>query len=154
MRIVLDTNVLARTTPGPSSPAREVLRRAASAPHVLLMSHSLLSELSRVLRYERLRKTHGLSNEEIDRHVRSIEGAGVVVPLPAGTQLAIVERDPDDDSVIATAIIGQADVLCTLDRHLFHADVVAHCRAHAIEIMNDIDLLRVLREEERRSTNP
>jgi hypothetical protein len=32
--------------------------------------------------------------------------------------------------------------------------VVAHCRAHAIEIMNDIDLLRVLREEERRSTNP
>ena len=29
MRIALDTNVLARTTPGPSSPAREVLRRAA-----------------------------------------------------------------------------------------------------------------------------
>jgi hypothetical protein len=50
--------------------------------------------------------------------------------------------------LIAAAIVGQADVLCTLDRHLFHEDVIAYCGTHAIAIMNDVALLALLRKGE------
>ena len=148
MRIVLDTNVLARTTPGLSSAAREVLRLAVISPHVLLLSENMLAELDRVLRYDRLRKLHGLSDDEIDRHVADIRAVCVLVPLPAGPLPSVVTFDPDDDMVIATAMLGKADVICTRDHHLLHADVVAYCRAHAIEILRDVDLLAILRADE------
>ncbi len=154
MRIVLDTNVLARTTPGPESPAREVLRLAAAQPHALLLSADILSELARVLRYGRLRQRHGLTDIEIDQHIANIEAAGVVVPLPAAPSLAVVPHDPDDDPVVATAVVGQANVLCTRDSHLLHLDVVTYCRSHSIEIMSDVELLRILREEAEEKSEP
>jgi len=154
MRIVLDTNVLARTTPGPSSPAREVLQRAANAPHVLLIAAPLLEELARVLRYERLRRMHGLTDEQIDAHVHFVEIAGLLVPLPVGLAPAAVPHDPDDDPVVATAIVGQAHVICTWDRHLRHPDVSAYCQKHGIEVMNDVELLRILRQSEQQTGDP
>ena len=65
MRVVLDTNILARATPGPDSLSREIVRRVREAPHVLILSPCLLSELSRVLGHERLRRAHGLDDEVI-----------------------------------------------------------------------------------------
>lgn len=52
MRIVLDTNVLARAVGSPAGPAAELFERIA-AEHVLGVSSELLAELSRVLGYER-----------------------------------------------------------------------------------------------------
>lgn len=53
-------------------------------------------------------------------------------------------RDPKDAAILGTAIAGQADVLCTMDRDLFDANVVALAGAHGIQIMNDIELLELL----------
>ena len=84
MRIVLDTNV--------SAPARRPARtrrlgRLFGGRPIRLMfcsiSTELLAELSRVLRYDRLRRGDGLTDQQIDQHVRDIEAAGVMVPLPA-----------------------------------------------------------------------
>jgi len=57
--------------------------------------------------------------------------------------------DPNDDPVVYTAVVGQADVLCALDRDFYAAEVVAFCQERGIEIMNDVELLRRLRGETR-----
>jgi predicted nucleic acid-binding protein len=40
------------------------------------------------------------------------------VELPVDAPVAPVSTDPDDNPIVAAALAGRADVLCTLDRHL------------------------------------
>jgi predicted nucleic acid-binding protein len=56
----------------------------------------------------------------------------------------VVTGDPDDDFIVQTAIDGSADVLCTRDSHLLSAGVVEHCQRHAVQILDDIELYRIL----------
>ncbi len=141
MRIVLDTNILARAASGPPSPAAELLQRAMQEPHVLCVSPFLLSELSRVLRYERVRRIHGMTDEDIDHFLQNIQLASVVVEPAPDAIAAIVTADPDDDPIVATAIAASADVLCTLDRHLHIPAIVSYCQQHGIEVVRDVELL-------------
>ena len=69
MRIVLDTNVLARAAMRTSGLARELLLHCTEDPHVLVLSEFLISEVSRVLRYARMRKAHGLGDEDIEEYL-------------------------------------------------------------------------------------
>jgi putative PIN family toxin of toxin-antitoxin system len=148
MRIVLDSNVLARAARPVLGPAREVLVRCMDEPHVLLLSAFMLSELRRVLGYERVRKMHGLDDVGIERYVLKIESAASIVLLPATSQEAIVVDDPQDDPIVHTAVAGAADVLCTRDRHLHHRAVTEYCRIHGIEVLDDVKLVARLRESE------
>jgi predicted nucleic acid-binding protein len=54
MRVVIDSNVLARATPGKTSAAREVLLLLTLAPHMLITAAPLLTELARILQYPRV----------------------------------------------------------------------------------------------------
>lgn len=145
MRIVLDTNVLVRATPGRTSAAREVLLLALRAPHVLILSPFLLAELSRVLRYERVRGIHKLTEEEISNFVDDLQRNAFLVNVPMIAPNAVVPNDPDDDPIVATAIDGTAEVLCSLDRHLNHLNVIQYCQSHGVEILRDVELLKRLR---------
>ena len=143
MRVVLDTNVLARAAPNVRACA-ELLLRCCEDPHVFLLSEFIISEVSRVLRYPRMRKVHGLSDEDIEQYLGYLRSGCVVVALPAEPPPAVVASDPQDDPIVATAVAGRASVLCSLDRHLYQPGVVAYCGAHGIEVMGDIDLMRRL----------
>ena len=145
MRVVLYTNVLARATPGKTGPAREVLDLVAVPPHVFILSPFLLVELPRVLRYKRMRKVHGLNDQEIDTYVQNVQAAALVVNLLEATP-PYVPHDPDDDPVVATAVAGQAEVICTRDHHLGHPDAKAHCLKLGIQVLTDIELLNLLRK--------
>jgi uncharacterized protein len=143
MRAVLDTNVLVRAMASPSGPAGELFERL-SADHVLVVSLELLEELSRVLGYEPVRRMHQRTDVEISEFLASIAGGATVVPLPTPLP-RVVPGDPKDDLVVATAIAGKADVICTLDRHFYQDEVREYCRERMIEIMDDIQLLARLR---------
>lgn len=145
MRVVLDTNILARASHSATGPAEETLERLKAPEHVLVLSSFILDELERVLRYPRLRQLHGMNDREIDEFVRDLADAALVVPLTA-VPTAAVSSDPDDDPVVETAVAGNADVLCTLDRHLHHSDVTDYCRQHAIEVLSDVETLQRLRQ--------
>lgn len=144
MRVVLDTNILARAVASPSGPAGEVLDRIRY-PHILVTSSQLLAELAEVLNYPRVRALHGRSREQIDAFLANLERGARVVSLAEQTVPTVVKYDPDDDIVVATAERGRADCICTLDKH-FRDDVVReYCRKRGIEIMTDIELLQRLR---------
>jgi predicted nucleic acid-binding protein len=57
----------------------------------------------------------------------------------------VITEDPADDLVLATAVIGRANVLCTLDRHFAFPAVPQYARSHGVEVTNDVELLRRLR---------
>jgi uncharacterized protein len=145
MRILLDTNILARSAGPAHGLARELVQLATQHRHRLLLSPFLVTELSRVLRYERVRQVHGYSDDEIDQFVADMMLVAEMVtssePLPT-----LGLADPDDELVVQAAIAGQADVLCTLDRHLLQPTVIAYCKGHGVRVVNDIDLLAELRQ--------
>ncbi|MBI3466021.1 MAG: hypothetical protein HY000_23655 [Planctomycetes bacterium] len=67
----------------------------------------------------------------------------VTVTVPTVTA---IQSDPDDNAVIAAAIAGQAEVICARDRHFRHQDVLDFCALRGIRILDDIELLRELRQ--------
>jgi putative PIN family toxin of toxin-antitoxin system len=146
MRLVLDTNILARAAGSPSGPASDLFERVCT-DHVLIVSSELLEELARVLSYDRVRRMHQMNDAGIEEFIESIELGASIVSLPPSVP-RIVPHDPDDDLIVATAVAGKGDVLCTRNKHLFHPNVVNYCRRHAIEIMDDIGMLKRFREIE------
>jgi putative PIN family toxin of toxin-antitoxin system len=107
--VFLDTNVLvsAFATRGLCA---DVLRLVL-AEHTLVTGEVVLRELRRILR-----RRIGLppaAVEEIDELLREQD---VVAKPPAPA--SVPERDPDDRWVVASAVVGRADVLVTGDRDL------------------------------------
>lgn len=78
MRIVLDTNVLARAAMRTFGLGRELLLRCTENPHVLVLSEFIISEVSRVLRYARMRKAHGQSDQDIEEYIGRVERLALV----------------------------------------------------------------------------
>jgi putative PIN family toxin of toxin-antitoxin system len=148
MRVVIDSNVLVRATGHSSGPARAVFLRLLEPPHSLIASKHLLDELRRVLNYPRVRKAHGLSLEKIEQHLADVAASAELADLPKMLTPS-VPHDPDDDPIVATAVYGRADVLCTRDRHLHRPEVVEYCQQFDIRVVTDTELLDELRKLDR-----
>ena len=80
----------------------------------------------------------------MDQFIEDIQTASLVV-IPSQQAEHVVPHDPNDDPVVQTAVLGQAEVLSTRDRHLHTAEVVAYCRDRGIVVLNDLELLAHLR---------
>ena len=143
MKIVLDTNVLARATPGKAGPAAALLL-AIRDPHQLVLSPYLLTELARVLHYSRVRSMHGMSDPQIDEYLVALQSNALIVDVSPLLAEQIVPNDADDDPIVATAVAGQANFLCTLDKHLHCQEVVDYCAGHDIKVVCDVELLQLL----------
>jgi putative PIN family toxin of toxin-antitoxin system len=145
MRAVLDTNVLVRATKSGTGPAREVLLSFQSPNHVLLLSPWMLEELRRVLTYPRVVAQHRLTPEDVGDFLAGLAQVAEMVQLPeAGAEVSMT-TDPQDAPVLQTAILGEAQVLCTLDRHFYDPAVLAYCGQHGLEVLGDAELLARLR---------
>lgn len=147
MRIVLDTNILVRANVKAKGPARELLQIIiGSLEHKLLISPFLFDELERVFSYERVRILSKLTDEEIAEYLSYLQARDVTEVVYPGPAPRVVPSDPDDDPVVHTAVVGQADVLCTLNRHFYDSAVVEYCRSRGIVITSDAKLIRLLRD--------
>jgi putative PIN family toxin of toxin-antitoxin system len=150
MRIVLDTNILARANPNSKGVARILLLAILeSADHVLVLSPFMLRETERVLNYPRLQAIWPLTPIEIEQYTQALQDFAEMVNPPV--QRRVVPYDQEDDPVLETALAGRAQVLCTLDRHFHHRVVLRFCREHGIQVLTDVELLSILRD---RSATP
>jgi putative PIN family toxin of toxin-antitoxin system len=140
VRIVLDTNVLARAHHLSRGPARKALLNIYAGPHILIVSQYLLRELERVLYYPRLVRRSGLTRADISEYLERLAAAATLVE-PASVRQNIL-RDPADEAVLGTALAGKVDVLCTRDAHFFEEGVQRFCASKAIRVLTDTELLR------------
>src|SRR5437016_5856964 len=117
MRFVLDTNILVRANAKAKGPAREILLLIVGSPeHVLLLSPFLLKELERVFEYDRVRTLTRLTDEEVAEYLSYIRAKDVAEIVFPGLAPRVVPSDLDDDPVVHTAVVGRAEILCTLNR--------------------------------------
>lgn len=143
MRIVLDTAILVRAHGGATGLARDLLIRLIESDHVLLISDEMLYELAKVLRYPRMMALHGLSEGRIYDYIGFLRRTTEVIrPNPL---LVTPIRDINDTVVMQTAIIGEADVLCTRDQDFFEPPAEPFLRRAGIVVLDDIALMQRLR---------
>jgi putative PIN family toxin of toxin-antitoxin system len=113
LRAVFDTNIFvaAYLSKNPNSPTVELLQRWLQGEFELLYSDDLLAEIDEKFSARGIGDVHkhSLLVELLDR-------APYVHVKPADVQ-PIILSDPDDDFVLACAIVGQADYLVSYDAH-------------------------------------
>lgn len=144
MRVLFDTNILIRAVKPRSGPAKEAVRHGLSPPCTFVCSQFILDEVSRALRYPRLRSYLGLSDTEIQGYVDELRRDSVIVAEIIEKD-AIPCRDSDDKPIVRAAMGGGVDVLCTNDKDLLTDELSMYLASHGIAVLSDIDFLRLLR---------
>jgi putative PIN family toxin of toxin-antitoxin system len=143
VKIVLDTTILVRSNEHSHGLARELLLTVIDSNHRLLISTEMLHELARVLRYPRLRAFYNLSENLIFDYVNFLRHSSEIVTLDPLVAAPI--RDVNDIAVMQTAIIGEADLLCTRDEDFFEHPAGEYLKNMGISVVDDISLMLRLR---------
>ena len=118
LRVVLDSNVLISVFLAQNRTLLSTeLYRKCLLSDMLYTAEEILAETRRVLlERERIRRSHPYSDEQVERFIGFVrEDSTVVTNLPT---LRVVERDPDDDMIIACAVVADADYIVSRDRDL------------------------------------
>jgi len=143
VKIVLDTTILVRANERSHGLARELLTNIVASEHTLLVSNEMLHELARVLRYPRLQTFYDLPENRVFDYVNFLRQSSETVTL---NPLVIAPiRDVNDMIVMQTAIIGEADILCTNDQDFFDKPASEYLSKMGIGVLGDISLMHRLR---------
>ena len=112
-RVVFDTNVFvsAFLSRSPTSPTQELIRRWEAQEFTLLVSDTLVDELAGKL-IER-----GIFQERVVEFLALLGRLAEWVDVPDEAVKPVIEADPDDDFILACAVVGGADYLVTYDTH-------------------------------------
>jgi putative PIN family toxin of toxin-antitoxin system len=115
---VLDSAVLISAFLKPGGVAEVVLNRAYERTFELFLAEEILVETRRVLlETDRIRRRYVYPDESVHRFIRGLRGiAQMTGSLPPLT--GIVERDPNDDIIVACALAAGADYIVTRDDDL------------------------------------
>ena len=116
MRVVADANVFVSAALGrsPDAPSVWIISAAIDGRIELVTSPALLAEIAEVLSRPRLRKR--VSAEDAQLFLADIAAQVVMFADPADPPR--ICRDPDDDYLVALAIVCDADALVTGDDDL------------------------------------
>ena len=143
MRIVLDSTILVRANDAETGLGRQLLLTLLRQKHTLLVSNDMLFEVARVLRYPRFQIERGLTEDRIYQYVAYLREVAEVVTLDPDIPIPI--RDANDIMIAQTAVLGEADFLCTLDEDFYDPVTVAYLQRFGITVIGDIDLIHRLR---------
>jgi len=111
--------------------------------NTLLLSNEMLHELARVLRYPRLQAFYDLSEALVYNYMAFLRRSSELVKL--NPLVAAPIRDVNDVIVMQTAIIGEAEILCTKDNDFFEPPAAGYLNKMGIAVMDDITLMHRLR---------
>lgn len=114
MRVVIDTNVWVSALINPNGTPAKIINHPATFD--LLTAPAILTELERVLHHDRIQKRYRLTDEMISAYLLTVRLASEIVEMTQ--QVNAVERDPDDNIVLACAVQAGADYVVSGDPHL------------------------------------
>lgn len=124
----------------PEGVSAKLVEQARAAGFTLCLSPEIIEELrSRLLHRRKIRKSYEYADERVHQHCRDLEaGFRLITDLP---RVRVVDRDPNDDMVIACALKTRADYIVTRDK-----DLLSPGAYEGIRIVTPRQLL-VLRED-------
>ena len=138
IRAVLDGNVfVSGILSSRGAPGRILLALRDEQFH-LVTSDPILEEIGRVLRYPKISRRHGWSEEEMTRFIEDVRHLALLTP--GELTLAVITEDPADNRYLECALEAEADCIISGDHHLL--DLGAY---RGIEILTPrafLDLLR------------
>ena len=136
-RAVLDANVYvaAYLSRNPRSPNKELFRRWRACEFVLLISKAILEEI--VEKFDELGIAQQLTIELISHIIADAE----YINITADNVQRVIANDPDDDLVLACAVVGKADYLVTYDPHF---DCIGG-EYQGIQILDGLHFLYIVR---------
>lgn len=110
-KVFLDTNILISALGWKGKP-RIIFEKCLHGELELVTSPNQIEELKRVMDYPKFNFTE----EQKTRFIFIILEIAVMVEIPG--KVKVVEEDPDDNVMLETAIVGNADYLISGDPHL------------------------------------
>ena len=118
MRVLIDTNVLISMLLRPSEDGsvRAVFRAFTAGRFTLLISKKLIDELTETVR-TKFRLSKRVTEEQLINFTTLLNQTAELIDEIEDT-IPTVTRDPDDDYVLAYALVGSADFLVTGDKDL------------------------------------
>ena len=138
IRAVLDTNLLVSYLLTHRPPIATLIDDLLTKDKfVMVTAPQLLAELERVLTYPKLQSYY--TDEERARFVALVMALSEVMDLPE--TIPRICRDPDDDWVIACAVVGEADVIVSGDD-----DLVALEQVEGIAVLTAAQFLDMLEQ--------
>ena len=138
MIVVLDTNVIISSLLSSKGAPAEIINRWEAGEFDVVISSPLITELERVLTYERVRKYLKFSDEEIAAFLKNLRATAIVVE-PEIT-LDVVKDDPDDNRVVECALAGGASYIVSGNTHLLELK-----EYNQIIILNPVGFLAALK---------
>ena len=130
-RVVLDTNVLISALLQPNGSPRAVVNAIKAANGVLIFSDETFHELRTRLFRPKFDVYVSRNNRSV--YLAQLEAVSEWVPI-TGTRLGC--RDSDDDKMLETALMGNADCLVTGDK-----DLLEMSPFHEIPVLRPADFL-------------
>lgn len=132
-RVVVDTNVLISAALRPKGPPRAVIDTVRTANGVLLFSNDSFHELQTRLLRPRFDRYVGREGRVL--YLVQIKAVSEWVSI-TGAKLGC--RDPDDDKILETALMGDADCLVMGDQDLLEMSSFS-----GIPIVNPVTFLEL-----------
>lgn len=115
MRVVLDTSIFIAAVLKPSGGSGAIFDLCQQRHLQLVLSKSLLREIGRVLHKPKIQHLLRWDDAKISQFIRYLHSVAEIVPDDL-TSLPTLETDPNDTIILACAVIGQADVIVSLDK--------------------------------------
>ena len=140
MRVVLDTNVLVSRFLSPLGNPAAIFQSFQDEVFELILSEPILAEFQEVMRYNRLRRLHGLTDAEIA--VAAEDFAEFATMIEPTEPLSVVLDDPEDDKFFEAAVTGQAEVIVSGDHHLLELRTY-----RGIRVVTPAAFLAILRQD-------
>lgn len=142
VKAVIDTNIWVSALLNPSGYPAKLLKAFIAGRFELVVSEPLLVELADVLNRPRIKIKYGLDEADISEFLQLLEEQSEHV-FPPGT-IAIC-RDPDDNAVIETAIVGKAFCIVSRDDDLkFDVAVAEYLSSLDITVLTIDRFLKLL----------
>ncbi len=137
-RAVLDTDVIVSGTLVPEGHPGQILQAWRDGRFLLILSEEIIEEVKDVLNRPRIRdKYQHLTQATIGRLINLLQHHSILVP--GELDLAVVQRDPDDDKVIIAAVEGRAEYIVAGD-----ADLVNLKSYQGIKIIRPAEFIKLL----------
>lgn len=137
-RAVLDTEVIVSGFLVPHGHPAQILQAWRDGRFLLITSEAIIQEVKDVLNRPRIRKKYRhLTPATIGQLINLLRHHSILVP--GKLKLRVIERDPDDDKIIITAVEGQAEYIVAGD-----ADLTDLKSYHGIKIIKPAEFIRLL----------